>query len=190
MKVVTVPHPTLRAQALPVERVDKKLLQFVRDLAQTLQKARHPKGVGLAAPQVDKKWRILTTFLPQTEGQSAISKVYINPVILRHSKNQILGLTASDRQSRDEGCLSLPGLYGPVPRYEWIELTYDLIQNQQLVSHQAKLMNFEARVVQHEIDHLKGILFTDYSLQYDLPVYREDKSGHFEEIDKSILETF
>lgn len=190
MKIITVPHQALRTQALPVIQVDKKLRQLMKDLAQTLQKAHHPKGVGLAAPQIDKKWRIFVTNLSPIEGKSAVSKIYINPVITKLAGKQILGLTATDRKSRDEGCLSLPGLYGPVPRFEWIELTYDQIVGDRLVKQQAKLIDFEARVVQHETDHLDGILFTDYSLQYDLPVYQETKSGKYEEVDRSILETF
>jgi peptide deformylase len=190
MKIITVPHSTLRAKALPIKKVDTKLKQFVKGLGQTLEDARNPRGVGLAAPQVDKKWRILTTYLSPIDGLPAQSKIYINPTITKESKNQILGLTAKDRESREEGCLSMPGLYGPVPRFEWIELTYDKVEGDGLIKQTIKLNDFEARVVQHEIDHLDGILFTDYSLEFNLPVFGEMRPGKFEEVERSILESF
>jgi len=186
MQIITVPHQTLRSQAKPVKGVDKKLIKFIENLKTTLANARNPRGAGLAAPQVNKLWRIFTTQL-HLDHQPPL-RYFINPIITRHSRKLLLGETASSKEVREEGCLSIPKLYGPVPRWQWIELEYWQVVNGTLVKHEEKFSNFFARVIQHETDHLNGVLFTDYSLQYDLPVYREDKQGQWREIDKSELE--
>jgi peptide deformylase len=90
-----------------------------------------------------------------------------------------------------EGCLSMPGLYGPVPRWSWIEIEFeDFVSPTSLALKSQKLRfeDFAARVVQHEADHLDGVLFTDYANDYDLPVYQENHKGELVEIeDKSLL---
>ncbi len=192
MQIITVPHQTLRLKAKEVVKVDKKLTKFIKNLTQTLANTKNPRGVGLAAPQVDKTWRIFATQLPD-ENQALNPeqiKHYINPVITNRSAKLILGETADDKEVREEGCLSMPSLYGPVPRAEWIELLWYELKGDELVKKEARFKNFAARVIQHEVDHLDGILFTDYSLKYDLPVYKENRFGKWEEIDKSELERF
>ena len=192
MQIITVPHTALRKKARPVKKVDKKLVKFVKNLESTLANARNPQGVGLAAPQIDKGLMIFATQLPD-ETQTLrpeLIKHYINPVITNRSAKLILGETAKDKETREEGCLSMPGLYGPVPRAEWIELLWYELEGDELVKKEARFENFAARVIQHEYDHLFGILFTDYSLKYDLPVYKEDRFGRWQEIDKSKLEKF
>ena len=192
MQIITVPHTALRKKARQVKKVDRKLVKFVKNLEDTLANARNPQGVGLAAPQVDRDLMIFATQLPD-ETQTLrpeLIKHYINPVITNKSVKLILGETAKDRQAREEGCLSMPGLYGPVPRAEWVELLWYELKGDELVKKEARFENFAARVIQHEYDHLFGILFTDYSLKYDLPVYKEDRFGRWQEIDKSELEKF
>ncbi len=190
MQIITIPHQTLRLQAKEVKKVDRKLVKFVRNLENTLADSRHPRGVGLAAPQVDRSWRIFATQLPDEKEQlhPELIRHYINPIVTKQSKKLILGETVASKEAREEGCLSMPGLYGPVPRAEWIELLWYELKNENLVKREARFENFAARVILHETDHLDGILFTDYSLKYDLPVYRENKSGKWQEIDKSELE--
>lgn len=84
----------------------------------------------------------------------------------------------------------MPLLYGPVPRWEWVEVEYHGLIGDQLVEKKERFDGFHARVVQHEIDHLDGILFTDYSLQYDLPVYREEGKELVEITDRGVLELY
>ena len=72
-------------------------------------------------------------------------------------------------------------------RYSWIDLRYQQIQNDQLVEERARFYDFEARVIQHEHDHLNGILFTDHSVVNRLKVWRELPSGKMEEVDPEIL---
>src|SRR5258708_1890764 len=93
MKIITVPHHTLRTTAQPVTVVDKKLRQFIHDLEDTLIKKENPRGVGLAAPQVDVKWRVFATQLPTTplSETDAVVRHFINPEITDFGKKQTLG---------------------------------------------------------------------------------------------------
>jgi peptide deformylase len=193
MKIISAPHQTLRQKAVSVDVVDKKLVQFITDLEKTLQEKDNPKGVGLAAPQVDKKLRIFTTQLSLTDTfddeDSLQIKHYINPQITKHSGKHTFG--GDKRNPQLEGCLSIPKIYAPVPRWQWVELEYSVLENGKLVPYKERFEDFPARVIQHEADHLDGVLFTDYALQYDLPVYFENpQDGQLEETsNKTILES-
>ncbi len=180
MKIVTVPHPILRQKAQAVSAVTKELIRFVADLEKTLEKTTNPKGVGLAAPQVNNKQRIFTMRADQPQ-------TLINPVITKTSLKRVLG---DDQESQIlEGCLSIPSIYGPVPRWSWVDVEYLELTETKLVGQRTRYFDYEARVVQHEIDHLDGILFTDYSQEYDLPVYQEnDINKKLEPIDQRLLE--
>lgn len=184
MKIITIPHPTLRETAQAVTVVDKKLIQFIKDLESTLQATTKPKGVGLAAPQVDKLKRIFSLNLDPEGGKL---RSIINPVIAKHSTEATFG--PDPKEPYLEGCLSIPGIYGPVPRWQWVELEFDIIKGSKLVRMQELFDDFSARVVQHELDHLNGVLFTDYSLEFDLPLYKENpKTKKMDEVDKSLLQ--
>jgi len=187
MKIITIPHSTLRTEAQEVKTVDKKLIKFVKELEDTLFKKNNPRGVGLAAPQVDTKWRIFTTQLP-TEPQSDEYKLrsFINPRVADHSDTHTFG--PDKKEPILEGCLSIPAFYGPVPRWEWIDLTYDYIDGNELKTATEHFADFAARVAQHELDHLDGILFIDYTIQYDLPLYKEDpKTEKMEELEPELI---
>ena len=197
MRIVTVPNHSLRTKAKKVSVVDEKLVKFITDLEKTLTRENNPKGVGLAAPQVDKPWRIISTLLSNVDVASRddnrlpVLRTLINPVIVKRSP-QKLTLGPDSGNPTLEGCLSIPKLYGPVPRLPWIEIEYQQLLDDQLVEAKTRFDNFAARVLQHELDHLEGILFTDYAREFNLPVYLENpKTGKLEEIgDKSVLETF
>lgn len=179
MAIIEIPHPTLRQKAEPISKVDKKLLTFIAELQSTLKATKKPKGAGLAAPQVNKLWRIFATQVKEP-------RIFINPAIVKHSAEQTLG--QDQKEPIMEGCLSIPRLYGPVFRWEWVTLEFDQIKNGKLVRQKEKFVDFPARVVQHELDHLNGILFTDHSLKDNLPVYQEIDPEKFEEVDREFLE--
>ncbi|PIR61390.1 MAG: peptide deformylase [Candidatus Pacebacteria bacterium CG_4_10_14_0_8_um_filter_43_12] len=181
MKIVTIPHPTLRKKAKPVEAVDKKLKQFVKELEQTLAGTRQPIGVGLAANQVNDLHRVFATNINQE------LRLFINPRIVNQSQKIIFGAKAKEEYL--EGCLSIPGIYGPVPRYQWVELAYELIESEDLKTKTEKFDDFAARVIQHELDHLNGILFIDYTLKNDLVLYQENKTTNkLEAIDSALFQ--
>jgi peptide deformylase len=180
MKIITIPHPTLRATAKAVTVVDKKLKKLIGDLEKTLDATRKPKGVGLAANQVDDLHRVFSTHFDNK------LRSFINPEILSASDDLVLGPENKDPYL--EGCLSIPGIYGPVYRHEWLELQYQIIENETLVSHTEKFEDYNARVIQHELDHLNGVLFIDHTIEFELELYQEDKTTKkLEEIDPTLF---
>lgn len=200
--IVTVPHQSLRQVAKPVVDFDKKIKQVIKELATTLQES-SDRGVGLAAPQIDTKWRIYATksefALGENESEKKTGKkrtkpyaaIFINPEITRVSKEFELGEDGDGTPL--EGCLSIPGIYGPIPRHQWVELSYQTPNesNTELITKEVRLHDFSARLAQHEIDHLDGILFTDYTLEYDLPLYAENDQGELEKLrDTRFVEGF
>lgn len=187
MKIITAPHPSLREIAKEVTVFDKKFFKFLDELADTLIKKEQPKGVALAAPQVNKLVRVFAAILGEKNQDSSkpVIEFFINPKITKFSNKKILG--AADGSERFEGCLSIPLLYGPVPRYEWLEIEYqsltnlDLKNQPEIKTKKSKFTDFDARVIQHEYDHLDGILFTDLILKNNLPVYI-DEDGKWVEV--------
>ena len=141
LKIRLYPDPVLREATLPVTDVDDSVRKLVADMTETMRAA---PGVGLAAPQVGVQRRVLVYSLGTEEPVHAL----VNPEILERSGEQI----------DDEGCLSIPGLTFPVPRAERI-VVRGLDADGQPMSLEAE--EFEARVIQHEVDHLDGVLFLD-----------------------------
>jgi len=132
----------LRKKSEPLKQIDKKALKLITAMEKVLKKE---GGVGLAAPQVGESIRLILVLL---DSKNLIPM--INPKITSHSDETELG---------EEGCLSLPGKWGDIQRYKEIAVRY---LDEKSTERILKLNKFNARVVQHEIDHLDGILFTDY----------------------------
>ncbi len=147
--IVTVPAPVLRRKARPVTTFDKSLQVLIDDMIETMRAA---PGVGLAAPQVNVSLRVIVVEYPEDEeSEDAPTRLYVlvNPEIVRVSQEMENGV---------EGCLSIPGLVGEVERHASI-VVRGLSRYGQPV--RWKLKGWTARIFQHEIDHLNGILFTD-----------------------------
>ena len=188
LNIITVPHDTLRQVAPVITAVTPEIIKFTQDLQETLDKKENPKGMGLAAPQVDKLVRAIATkgeMRGQTDGKL---RLFINPKITAHSQHKTFGPNPKDPIL--EGCLSIPKLYGPVPRWEWITVEFEVIKGKTLVTQSETFKDMLARVILHEVDHLDGILFTDYSLELDLPVYQDTEDGLIELKNRTVLETF
>ena len=139
LEVMKTGHPVLKQIAEPVEFVNKKIRQLLDDMAETMYKT---DGVGLAAPLVNVSKRIIVL----DDGNGLIE--VINPEIVKKEGSQI-GL---------EGCLSVPELFGDVERYDKIEV-HGINRNNKKIKIKAE--GFLARIFQHEIDHLNGILFVE-----------------------------
>jgi peptide deformylase len=145
LQIIQYPHPTLRHVSKPLRRFDARLRKIVEEMFELMYQA---KGVGLAANQVDLPLRFFVANLEADPAARDQERVFINPMISK-PKGQKLG---------EEGCLSLPGLYADVTRNERIVIhAYDLAGNE--VREEAEGML--ARVIQHETDHLDGVLFID-----------------------------
>ena len=135
--------PVLRRRARPVETVTPELRRLIDDMAETI---RAESGLGLAAPQVGVSVRLMVV----TEGESRQqARALVNPVIVDHGG----AVTA------EEGCLSLPGIFAPVTRAAWVRLEARDIDGKPV---ELTARGLKARVLQHELDHLDGVLFIDH----------------------------
>jgi peptide deformylase len=135
----------LRAKSALVQKIDKKTKKFTDNMIETLNKE---NGLGLAAPQVGKNIRIIVARLNYDTSEEMIIPM-INPEIIYRSKETVTG---------EEGCLSLPGLYDKVERHKQIRVKFtDIKDNAQIL----ELDDLNARIIQHETDHLNGVLFID-----------------------------
>jgi len=145
MHIVHYPHPALRWKSRPVQQIDVALRKTVAEMFALMYEA---KGIGLAANQVALPYRLFVLNLGGEEGGKDEEIVFLNPEILKRK-----GTTEGE-----EGCLSLPGLYAPVKRAaEVIVEAFDLDGN----VFEYDLSELASRAVQHEIDHLDGVLFID-----------------------------
>lgn len=170
-KIVAVKDPLLRVRSKKVENFDKKTKNLIKDLKDTLIVQKDPIGVGLAAPQIGKNLRI---FAIKPDDKV---RIFVNPEIVSVSK------IAKELKDHDtklmEGCLSLPNLYGPLKRPDSIKINYQDENGEKLT----QLFNgFDAQIIQHEIDHLNGVLFIDRLLQQNKPLY-ELVNGEWEEVE-------
>lgn len=147
----------LKTRCRPVKLPDQRLKSLIADMFETM---RANDGVGFAAPQVGISIRLMVIEIPPTyeehedgtrvEIAPAEPYVFINPKIVKMSSEEVI---------RNEGCLSLPGWYGDVPRATWVTVEYQELSGKQ--RRMRKVDGFLGWVIQHEVDHLDGILFTE-----------------------------
>jgi len=157
--IVTPPEPVLRRKARPVKNFDGNLQTLIDDMIETMRDA---PGVGLAAPQVGVSDRVIVVeYAEQEEAEEGQEpkevepKLYVmvNPEIVKSSPDTVLGV---------EGCLSVPGLLGEVERNYEVRIKALNRRGQPM---KLKAEGWLARIFQHEIDHLNGVLFTDLATQ-------------------------
>ena len=144
--IVTIPDPVLRQTAEPVERVDDELRTLMDDMLATMYDA---PGVGLAAPQIGILRRVIVMD-PARDDEEPAPLVMANPVILDRS---------SDMRVHEEGCLSIPEVTAEVERPAVTRVSF---LDREGKPQEAELEGLLSTIVQHEIDHLNGILFIDY----------------------------
>jgi peptide deformylase len=143
-------HPVLRKIAKDVEKDDKDLKGFIEDLFETMN---YSDGVGLAAPQVGKSIRVFVIDAsPMAEDDPTLEdfkKIFINAKIVEEN---------GDKWTFNEGCLSIPGIREDVDRHPEIRIQY---YDENWEYHDEKYDGIKARIIQHEYDHLDGVLFPD-----------------------------
>lgn len=145
LAIVKYPHPALRHESKNLRKVDAELKQIVARMFELMYEA---KGVGLAANQVALPYRLFVANPTGDPQQKDQEYAFINPVISR----------PKGTDEAEEGCLSIPGLYADVIRPEKIHFNAYTLEGKEF---NEELDGFFARVVQHESDHLAGVLFTD-----------------------------
>ena len=157
--IVTLPDPVLRRKARPVAKFDKDLQTLIDDMIDTMRDA---PGVGLAAPQVGVSERVIVVEYAEPEEveegeepKEVEPKLYVmvNPEIVKSSPDTVVGV---------EGCLSIPTLVGEVERAQEVRIRGLNRRGQPM---KVKAEGWLARIFQHEIDHINGVVFTDLATQ-------------------------
>jgi len=197
LAIVNAPNEVLSQKAKPVEKVNSDIKKLIEEMKITLDATDDPKGVGLAAPQVGKSLQIfvikqtsrspfLTFVNPRiTQSQTELSTEPFGKLRAGQSRNesQSMNPQKSSKDVKLEGCLSLPTIWGSVQRKPSLFLEY-LDENGK--KHKRKFSGFLATIIQHEYDHLQGVLFPKRVLEQKGKLYKskKDKKGEdlFEEI--------
>lgn len=154
--VVTTPEPILRRKARKVQSFDQELQQLIDDMIETMREA---PGVGLAAPQVGISQRVIVVEYaegsedPDTPDKPAKLYALVNPKVTREGRAI---------ESGNEACLSIPGYFGEVPRPASVTVEAQDRHGKQL---KIRAKGWLGRIIQHEIDHLNGVLFIDRATQ-------------------------
>jgi|TARA_B110000438_G_scaffold266571_1_gene280762 peptide deformylase len=145
-KILTEPNDFLRKKSLPVEKIDDEIRQIMDDMLETMYAA---PGIGLAAIQIGEPKRIIVIDLSKKD-EPRQPMFFINPEIIERSKTNL---------TYEEGCLSVPGQFAEIDRPDKCHIKYlDYYGEQKEIKTEGML----ATCIQHEIDHLEGILFIDY----------------------------
>lgn len=170
--IVAYGDPVLKKQAEDIDKDYPELNALIDNMFETMYNA---SGVGLAAPQIGKSIRVFVVdaspFEDEDESLKGFKRVFINPEIMEESGNE---------WKFNEGCLSIPGIREDVSRQPDIEIEY---YDKEFNLITENLTGIAARIVQHEYDHLEGILFTEYLA----PLKRRLLRGKLKDISKGIV---
>lgn len=169
LPIVAYGDPVLRKEGEDLSSDYPQLNALIQDMWETMEKAR---GVGLAAPQINKSLRLFvidsTLMYDEDEPNHGIRQVFLNPEILEEWGKE---------WAYEEGCLSIPGIRADVVRPSNLRIRY---QDENFKWHEKEFDGLTARVIQHEYDHIEGVLFTDHLK----PLKRTLLKGKLEDISK------
>lgn len=146
-EIITIPDPVLRENCSPIEDITPELKTLMQDMLETMYDA---PGVGLAAPQINIPIRLIVMDAAQKEDDEKEPIIMINPKILSSS---------DDLSVYEEGCLSIPEYFAEIERPAIVKVGY---RDEEGKEQERECEGLLATVVQHEIDHLDGVLFIDY----------------------------
>lgn len=160
LPIVAYGDPILKVEAVEIDKDFEGLDKLIEDMWETMYSA---KGVGLAAPQIGKSIRLFIVDAspfaeddsedepdPRAKGLAGFKKVFINPIIEEET---------GEEWAFEEGCLSIPAIREEVYRKEQITITYF---DENFEFHEETFDGYAARIIQHEYDHIEGVLFTDH----------------------------
>ena len=158
LKIYQYPESVLRDETLKVTDFDENLTKLVADMGETMYDA---PGIGLAAPQIGKSLKLIVVDTTKdSEGEEKEFTAMVNPEIIAHEGAQV----------DEEGCLSVPELTANVDRYRKITVAYQDLEGK---PHELTTEDRFAVVLQHEIDHLNGILFLDHLSTLKRSLYKK-----------------
>lgn len=195
LPIAQAPQPILSQRAKKISRVTAEIKKLISDMKNTLDATTDPFGVGLAAPQVGKSLQI---FIIKPSAKSKI-EIFINPILeARDNTSKEMakaGLSAKAQSTAGprtnklkksiklEGCLSLPSIWGNVKRPAEVVISY---LDEKGTQHTRKFTGFRATIIQHEFDHLQGILFTKRVLEQKGKLYQSQKNQKGDELFEEI----
>jgi len=167
LKIVQTPNKVLHTPVKEIKIIDARIKKIVQQMEETLVAQVDPQGVGLAAPQVGLS---LALFIIKPTPK-ARTETYINPKIIASTPIKEKDVKKGDK-IKMEGCLSIYNVWAPVARSQDVTLSYlDLLGR----PHEKEFKGFHAVIVQHEMDHLQGVLFTARALEQGQDFYEEVK---------------
>ena len=180
LTIVFAPSLVLLQKAKRVLKIDKSVTNLIEEMKETLDNTKDPQGVGLAAPQIGKSLQI---FVIKPTANSKHS-VFINPMIEElindAQKTSPKRKSVSSRKDKKlEGCLSIPSVWGFVKRKPKIILSY---MDEQGTHHKKTFTGFFATIIQHEYDHLQGVLFPKRVLEGKNKLYKSRKNEENEDV--------
>ena len=170
-KILTEPDPFLRQKSKPVEKVDDSIRKIMDDMLETMYAA---PGIGLAAIQVGVPKRVIVLDIaPKDSPRNPMC--FVNPEILKKSENN---------STYEEGCLSVPNQFAEIDRPSECEVEYLDYNNKKKIS---KLSGLLATCIQHEMDHLEGILFIDYLSKLKKTMIIKKLSKQKDKVDRIVV---
>lgn len=179
LEIVTAPHPALSTKSKNVEIVDGRIRSLLSGMEESLNSAHDPIGVGLAAPQVGETLRI---FIARPSPKSKLM-VFINPEIIEMKNDPGKKKPKKNDPKKLEGCLSLLHIWGVVKRKDSVTVSYlDEKGNEKT----KKFDGFLSTIIQHEIDHLDGILFPKRVLEQKGKLYKSEKDEEGDDVFEEI----
>ncbi len=182
LSIIQSPNQVLSATAKPVTKVDKEIHDLIKQMTETLINAKDPEGVGLAAPQVGKSLQLFIV----KQSPDAKVQVFINPTIqsIGELDTNVKPNDEEEKKKRREsvkleGCLSLADIWGVVNRYKAVKLSYT---DEIGASHERTFSGFLATILQHECDHLQGVLFPKRVFEQQGTLYKSSKNAKGETV--------
>lgn len=194
LKIINAPNPILSQPAKRISKIDKNILELIADMKESLESAIDPVGVGLAAPQVGRNLQIF--IIKQSEKSqilvfinTAVEEFIFSPIKEKQEIQQSEQTAKAkekahiDKNVQLEGCLSLPNIWGEVKRNPSLKLSY---LDEKGDSHSKIFKGFMATIIQHECDHLNGILFPKRVLAQKGKLYKSQKNEKGEDVFEEI----
>lgn len=173
--IIALPNPHLRTKSFKVEKIDDQVRKIIANMTDATvswdQSREHEVGVALAAIQLDKAYKIIIIKRDLDSKDNLSFNTYINPEVIK---------LYGDIVSEYEGCLSVPDIYGKVPRYDKARIKAMGLDGKTIT---ITTSGFLARIFQHEIDHTEGMLFIDKIKDSSEAFYRLNSDGKLEKLD-------
>lgn len=166
MQILRAPNKFLNTKSTDIKNIDRNIKKIVSEMVSCLDFQKDPQGVGLAAPQVGLNIRLFISKPTSTSKH----QVFINPKILRSFDKKILNPKRKGGKRKLEGCLSIPRIWAPIKRKYGIQVEYMDLKGK---IYTKKYIGYQAIIIQHEIDHLEGILFTQRALEQKAQLFEE-----------------